>query len=86
MCSRFDTLPSTILEALLFGTPVIGAKNSGGIVDIIDSDNGFLTETADSKQFAEAIKVGLTRNYKIEEIDGSFAEYVAYVLSLYEDE
>ena len=86
MCSRFDTLPSTILEALLFGTPVIGAKNSGGIVDIIDSDNGFLTETADSKQFAEAIKVGLTRNYKIEEIYGSFAEYVAYVLSLYEDE
>ena len=86
MCSRFDTLPSTILEALLFGTPVIGAKNSGGIVDIIDSDSGFLTETADSKQFAEAIKVGLTRNYKIEEIDESFAEYVAYVLSLYEDE
>lgn len=85
MCSRFDTLPSTILEALLFGIPVIGAKNSGGIVDIINSANGFLTEESDSSQFMNAIKVVLNKNYNIKEIDRSFAKYVEYVLSLYEE-
>lgn len=86
MCSRFDTLPSTILEALLFGTPVIGANNSGGIVDIINSENGFLTEKADSNQFANAIKTVFTRDYEIKESERSFEEYVTYVLSLYEEE
>lgn len=85
MCSRFDTLPSTILEALLFGIPVIGAKNSGGIVDIINSTNGFLTEESDSNQFMNAINVVLNKNYNIKEIDRSFAKYVEYVLSLYEE-
>ncbi len=84
MCSRFDTLPSTILESLLFETPVVGAKNSGGIVDIISSDNGVLTESADERQFADAIKYAFVKNYKIKKMDSSFEKYVTYVLSLYE--
>lgn len=84
MCSRFDTLPSTIFEALLFETPVVGAKNSGGIVDVINDTNGILTENVDCFQFSSAIKKVLVNNYKIKNRDNSFEKYVAYVISLYE--
>jgi len=55
MCSRKDTLPSIIFEALLFGNPVVGARESGGIVDVVDESNGLLTEHADINEFVLAI-------------------------------
>ncbi len=83
MCSRFDTLPSTIFESLLFHIPVIGAKDSGGIVDVIHSENGFLTETSEPEQFAVAIKKVLEKEFIWTEYDNSFEDYVRYVLELF---
>ena len=81
MCSRYDTLPSTILESLLFRTPVVGAKCSGGIIDIINSRNGFLTEAVDSIQFAKAIETVLKNNIKVQEYNNSFEDYVIYIMN-----
>lgn len=83
MCSRFDTLPSTVFEALLFHVPVIGAMDSGGIVDIVNSKNGFLTETAEANQFATAIKGMLKKKYEWKEYHNSFEDYAEYVLDLF---
>lgn len=85
MCSRFDTLPSTIFEALLFDTPVVGSKDSGGIVDVVNNKNGCLTPNADCVQFSNAIKHVLTTSYKIQDMNNSFENYVTYVISLYEE-
>lgn len=85
MCSRFDTLPSTIFEALLFSTPVIGAKCSGGIIDIINNQNGILTDEADCNQFAKAIdEIMLKTDIKIKEHSNSFEEYVKYVIGIFD--
>lgn len=84
MCSRFDTLPSTIFEALLFSIPVVGAKNSGGIVDIINNDNGYLTEKAECNEFKKAIRNVLSREYKIKVLSSTFEEYIKYVIMLFE--
>lgn len=83
MCSRFDTLPSTIFESLIFSTPVIGSIKSGGIVDVIDDKNGYLTEEAECTQFAEAIEIVLHKEFKIAELGNSFEDYVRYVLGLW---
>lgn len=83
MSSRFDTLPSTIFEALLFRTPVVGARDSGGIIDVINDINGYLTTTADSSEFKEAIQCVLNRKNAIDECSNSFEDYVEYVVSLY---
>lgn len=83
MCSRFDTLPSTILEALLFGVPVVGSRSSGGIVDIINMDNGFLTDDSNCTQFVDGIKKVLKTKYRIKIREGSFVEYVDYVMTLF---
>ena len=83
MCSRFDTLPSTIFESLIFSTPVIGSIKSGGIVDAIDDKNGYLTEEAECTQFAEAIEIVLHKEFKIAELGNSFEDYVRYVLGLW---
>lgn len=83
MCSRFDTLPSTIFESLIFSTPVIGSIKSGGIVDVINDKNGYLTEEAECTQFAEAIEIVLHKEFKIAELGNSFEDYVRYVIALY---
>ena len=84
MCSRFDTLPSTIFDAVLFNTPVVGAKTSGGIIDVIKDDNGYLTEEAECNKFKEALGVVLEREYKVPNYSNSFEEYVKYVCTLFE--
>lgn len=83
MCSRFDTLPSTIFESLIFSTPVIGSRKSGGIIDVIDAKNGYLTEEAECTQFAEAIEIVLHKQYMMSELNNSFEDYVRYVLELW---
>ena len=83
MCSQFDTLPSTIFEAQLFGIPAIGAKNSGGIIDVVNKSNGYLTENASESQFAEAIKYLLAHHLKIDNTNNSFEKYVEYVVKMF---
>jgi glycosyltransferase involved in cell wall biosynthesis len=51
-----DGLPTTILEAMAAGKPVV-ASNIGGIPLVVkDGENGFLVEEKDSLQIAGAIK------------------------------
>ena len=47
MTSREDPFPSTILEAMDVGVPVIGFKDAGGFGEIINSDNGMLVPFLD---------------------------------------
>jgi len=43
--STEDNLPNTVLESMACGTPCIGFKNSGGVVDVIThKENGYLAE------------------------------------------
>lgn len=95
MSSRKDTLPSVIFESLLFGVPVIGARDSGGIIDIVNDSNGVLTRTSDADEFTDAIRFLMKdNNYKrmsgkISEMDlscFSFENYVKWLLELYPQE
>lgn len=86
--ARHDTLPSTIFEALSFNVPVIGSKESGGIVDVIDDTIGLLTDKVDPFEFEKAIKCILNeRDIKqmvsnIEKLDISGYSFEAYVTFL----
>lgn len=93
MSSRKDTLPSIIMEALLFGVPVIGSADSGGITDIINENNGYLTESASVELFSASIRDLLNDN-KInklktwirsnpEKCNYSFSEYVIFLESIF---
>lgn len=57
-----DNFPTTNLEALACGTPVI-TYNTGGSPEAIDSDTGFVVEKGDIKALAEKIEV-VKRNGK----------------------
>lgn len=48
LTSREDTFPSTVLEAFDAGTPVIGFKNAGGFVDIVNDETGKLVDYEDT--------------------------------------
>ena len=53
--SRIEGLPTTVLEALVLGVPVI-ASNVGGVLDIIrNGKNGLLVPPGDVKTLSRAI-------------------------------
>ncbi len=57
LTSREDPFPSVVLEALGFGTPVVGFKSGGGYEDVLkDPLNGSLVEMSDVNGMAEAIR------------------------------
>lgn len=53
--SLHDNFPNTVLESLMCGTPVLGCKNSGGGVELIDENNGILVNK-DSDSILEGIR------------------------------
>jgi glycosyltransferase involved in cell wall biosynthesis len=58
MTSREDPFPSTILEAMDVGVPVIGFKDAGGFGEIITPDNGMLVPYLDVDTMTkEVIKI-----------------------------
>jgi glycosyltransferase involved in cell wall biosynthesis len=62
--SLADNLPTTILESLNCGTPVVGF-DVGGIPDMIrHKENGYLAKYKDSTDLAEGIKYCLQNNIK----------------------
>lgn len=57
--SRSDNLPTTVLESLAVGTPVIGTR-VGGIPEMIrDGKDGFLVPTEDAEALASCIRMVL---------------------------
>lgn len=92
LCSRVDTLPSTVFEALLFNIPVIGSKTSGGVSDVInDRKNGLLTNDVSVDEFSKAIKEifsdttqeEIHKYFSKASIDNSFVDYISFILQLY---
>lgn len=52
LTSREDPFPSVMIEALEFGTPVLGFKNSGGVNTLLDDNRGVLIENFNTNQLA----------------------------------
>lgn len=62
--SLADNLPTTILESLSCGTPVVGF-NTGGIPEMIEhKSNGYVARYKDSEDLAEGIRFCLESNIK----------------------
>jgi len=47
MTSRVDPFPTVVLDAMNFHTPVIAFKDSGGIFELLEDDNGVIIEEFD---------------------------------------
>ena len=56
LCSDKEGLPNAIIEYMACGLPVV-ATDVGGISEIIDNQNGFLTPPGDSFSLCEALNV-----------------------------
>ncbi len=55
VCSRYENFPSTVLEAMSLGCPIVTAR-VGGIPEIIQDDvNGLMHHSADSTDLAAKI-------------------------------
>jgi glycosyltransferase involved in cell wall biosynthesis len=62
--SLADNLPTTVLESLSCGTPVVGFE-VGGIPDMIrHKENGYLAKYKDANDIAEGIKYCINNNIK----------------------
>lgn len=53
LCSNYEGLPMSIIEALSFGKPVVSSK-VGGVTEILDGNNGFAVDNKE-ENFQKAI-------------------------------
>lgn len=58
LCSKNEGLPSSIIEALVTGTPVVGTA-VGGVVDLLAGGLGALVPSGDTSALAEAMIAAL---------------------------
>lgn len=52
--STMENHPMVVLEAMMFGLPIVGVKQAG-LIELVSS-NGYLVKAGDTKQLAEAIE------------------------------
>ncbi|MFZ2038564.1 MAG: glycosyltransferase [Minisyncoccia bacterium] len=92
MTSREDPFPSTVMEAMAVGVPVIGFQGAGGFVDIVTSETGVIVPYLDTSLMADAVKK-LAKNSKKKDTLGRasiklietqlvFRDYISYLLDL----
>jgi len=82
--SRTEGIPRVIIEAFLFGKPVI-ASRVGGIPDVVkDNENGILIEPADSKELTRAV-LRIANNTKLREALGVRAQAYAKTLPTWDE-
>lgn len=55
-CSRYETLPTTIVEAQAVGTTPVAYRHSGALDLITDGENGYLADYRNAESLAEAIE------------------------------
>jgi len=53
--TRADTFPTTVLEALACGTPVVGSAVSGIPEQVVEGRTGFLVPVGDARAMAERV-------------------------------
>ncbi|MFZ3169374.1 MAG: glycoside hydrolase family 99-like domain-containing protein [Candidatus Methanoperedens sp.] len=92
MTSREDPFPSTILEAMDVGVPVIGFQDAGGFNDIITENTGILVPYLDVNEMTKAViyllndptlRDSLGKNAsKLIDKKYNFVDYVYRLLSL----
>jgi len=82
--SRTEGIPRVIIEAFLFGKPVI-ATRVGGIPDVVkDNENGILIQPGDSKELTRAI-LRVTNNTELREKLGTHARAYAKTLPTWDE-
>ncbi len=52
---RADNLPNVVIEAMMFGTPVIGVRGASIDELVVDGESGFLVPSEDSCALADAV-------------------------------
>lgn len=76
ICSKHETLCISLLEAGMYGLPLVGTK-VGGIPEIINDQNGILVESEDVAGFANAITFLAGDHKKREEYGKAALEYIS---------
>jgi len=56
LTSREDPFPSTVLDSLNVGVPVIGFKDAGGFKDVVTDKTGMLVSFEDTKEMDSAVE------------------------------
>ena len=89
LTSREDPFPSVMIEALEFGTPVLGFKNSGGANTLLDDNRGVLIENFNVNQLAvetdkllkqpEVIDAMLNKAQKYIDERLNFKKYISFL-------
>jgi len=72
--SKREGCPNVVLEALSSGRPVISTR-VGSVPELINENNGFLAEPENERELADALSLGLSREWDAEVIRKSVAEY-----------
>ncbi|TEA76909.1 glycosyltransferase family 4 protein [Allopusillimonas ginsengisoli] len=54
LCSRHEALGTSVLDAFLYGVPVV-ATNTGGLAQLLADDRGLLCEVGDDQALADAM-------------------------------
>jgi glycosyltransferase involved in cell wall biosynthesis len=87
MTSREDPFPSTVLEAMSFGVPVVGFRDAGGFEDIVSEQCGELVRYLDTKEMSKAVQrqLGVKAKYgsELRGLIASKYSFDSYVRSLY---
>jgi glycosyltransferase involved in cell wall biosynthesis len=83
--SRYEGLPTVLVEALACGTPVVATQCSGGSVEILEDGRlGRLVPVADPAALADAILAALADSPPAEELRRRGADFtVAKAVAAY---
>jgi glycosyltransferase involved in cell wall biosynthesis len=65
--SRWEGMPNSVLESLVCGTPVIATKESGGVREIVSSNENDIFVAENDKQFIHAMKKAKIKESRVQQ-------------------